>query len=409
MPESYSVVDLTIHIRDLLDSDAELRDVWVTGEISNLKRADSGHWYFTLKDSAAALKCVMWRSSTAQQRFIPQNGDAVSAHGYVGVYEPQGVYQLYADRLRPVGLGDLYQQMEQIKAALEAEGLFDAARKRALPLFPLRIGVVTSADAAAFQDVQNILRRRFPLAQVVLSATQVQGEGAPPLICAALERLNVYGQVDVILMVRGGGSIEDLWAFNDERVARAIAASRVPVICGVGHETDFTIADFAADLRAPTPSAAAELATPDLHDLRLNLRAMDMSLMGALAGAIGGRRERVSAALRSLRHVSPAVRIRTQRQRLDDWNSRMNHAQRGRFALLRERLSARESALKVANPQAILSRGYAIVTFEDGRRVNSAREAQPGDGITVQVQDGAFGARVEQPTQVKQQSREKGQ
>ena len=268
MLDTCTVAELTTYIRELFESNEQLQDVWVEGEVSNFSKASSGHLYFTLKDSAAQIKCVMWRSSVERQTTIPQNGDAVLVHGAVSVYEVNGVYQLYADRIRPLGVGNLYQQFEELKARLTDEGLFDEARKRPIPDFPHQIGVVTSPEAAAFQDVQNVLRRRYPLVEVILSPCQVQGEAAPAQIVRAIERLNQYSQVDVILVCRGGGSIEDLWAFNDERVARAMVASRIPVVSGVGHETDFTIADFAADLRAPTPSAAAELMTPNIDDLR---------------------------------------------------------------------------------------------------------------------------------------------
>jgi len=248
LPAVYTISEVTSVIRQLLESAEPLQAVRVQGEVSNmkryssghLKRYSSGHWYFTLKDGGAQLKCVMWRSNADKQRYKPEDGDQVEARGNIGVYDAQGVYQLYAESLKPVGMGDLYRQFEELKARLDAEGLFDPARKRPLPAFPRQIGVVTSPQAAAFQDIQNVLRRRFPLAVIILSPTPVQGADAPSQIAAALERLNQYAQVDVILLIRGGGSIEDLWAFNDEGVARAVAASRIPVVTGVGHEIDFT-------------------------------------------------------------------------------------------------------------------------------------------------------------------------
>lgn len=393
---SYSVAELTIYIRELFDVNEALQDVWVQGEVSNMRRAASGHWYFTLKDSQAQLRCVMWRSSAERQSINPQDGDAILAHGRVSVYDAQGVYQLYADQVRPVGMGDLYAQFERLKARLEAEGLFEAARKRPIPPFPRQIGVVTSAEAAAFQDIQNVLRRRFPLAQLILSPTLVQGAEAPAQIVRALERLNAHTQADVILVIRGGGSIEDLWAFNDEGVARAIAGSRIPVITGVGHETDFTIADFVSDLRAPTPSAAAELATPDGDELRAGLRALDEQLEALLENQLFTRRANLGAARRTLGHVSPLSRIRSLRQRLDDWDARMHNAQIGRLGRLGERLAARAAALRAADPRSILARGYAVVyRSEDGTRITSARGIRPGVGITVRFHDDELKARVE--------------
>jgi exodeoxyribonuclease VII large subunit len=261
-PAHWSVTELTRRVRLLLDTDPELQDAWVQGELSNLSRPASGHVYFTLKDSGASLRCVMWKTDAARLRVAVQDGMAVEAHGHVSVYEAGGQYQLYVDTLKPAGEGALYAEFLRLKALLEAEGLFDAARKRSIPDLPRRIGIVTSATGAALRDILNTLRRRLPLLEVVLAASPVQGDEAPAALALALAELNRVAEPDVILLARGGGAIEDLWAFNDERVVRAVIASRAPVICGVGHETDFTLADFAADLRAPTPTAAAEMATP---------------------------------------------------------------------------------------------------------------------------------------------------
>ena len=396
MHAALTVSELTLHIRSVIENDPVMWDISVQGEVSNMSRASSGHWYFTLKDSAAQLKCVMWRSSVERQSYTPQNGDAIVAHGRIGVYEASGVYQLYADSIRPLGIGDLYQQFEQLKARLEAEGLFDPERKRPVPAFPRQIGVVTSPEAAAFQDIQNVLRRRCPLVEIILSPCLVQGSDAPPQIVKAIECLNRYSQVDVILVIRGGGSLEDLWAFNDERVARAIAASRIPVIAGVGHETDFTIADFVADVRAPTPSAAAEMAAPSIEELRAKLKSADEYLTSLMTDYLSGLRMNVASVQRTLGHVSPLSQIRNLRQRVDDWNARLIHQQRQRIARLRERLEAREAALNAANPQAIMARGYAIVSLsEDKKRLSSARGVRPGTGISVQFHDGDLKARVE--------------
>jgi exodeoxyribonuclease VII large subunit len=254
-PQARSVSDVTRYLRDLFDSDDILRDVWVQGEISNFTRAASGHIYMTLKDAGAALRCVIWRTTAQRLQVAMQNGLAVEAHGAISIYERDGAYQLYIDALRPAGEGLLYQEFLRLKARLEAEGLFDEARKRPIPTFPRRIGLVTSPTGAALQDMLNTLRHRYPLAEVILAPSAVQGLEAPAELVRAIGALNRGTPPDVIILARGGGSLEDLWAFNDESVVRAVASSQAPIITGVGHETDFTLADFAADLRAPTPPA----------------------------------------------------------------------------------------------------------------------------------------------------------
>lgn len=395
MQIAYSVRELNAYIRRLFELDDDLQDMWVEGEVSGFKKAEpSGHCYFNLKDGKSQIACVMWRSSAAQQAVLPKDGDAVMAHGAVTIYEERSTYQLYVDRIRPVGVGDLYRQFELLKQKLEAEGLFDEERKRPLPDFPKRIGVVTSPSAAAFQDVQQVLRRRFPLVEVLLSPTLVQGIDAPAQIVKALERVNARDDIDAILVCRGGGSIEDLWAFNDEQVARAIASSRVPVVSGVGHETDFTITDFVADVRAPTPSAAAEMMTPDVYDLRLGLDRLSTELKSAVDYALLRRRDLMADQNRALRQLSPLTRVRTYRQRIDDWGLRLTSSQRGRLRLLRERVEAQERTLVSASPQAILERGYAMVSDPiTGKRITSAAEV--GERINVQFRDGSIGAKVE--------------
>ena len=320
---------------------------------------------------------------------------AAGLHGRVSVYAPRGEYQLYADSVQRAGLGDLYARLERLKEKLRAEGLFDRPRQE-LPTFPRRIGIVTSPEAAAFQDVQNVLRRRFPLAQIILSATPVQGNTAPTLIIAALARLNTHAACDVILLVRGGDSIEDLWAFNDEGVARAVATSRIPIISGVGHETDFTLVDFVSDLRAPTPSAAAEQAAPDIAELRANLRAAALELEQVMLGRIDTLRDTARATARTLDHLSPARQIILLRQRVDDRTARLERQQRQQIILLRERLAARATALDAASPQAILARGYAIVTHSaSGARVTGVSAVQPGQGVIIRLHDGTIGAHID--------------
>ena len=389
--QSFSVSEITARIRSLLEQEPVLRNFWVEGEVSSFARASSGHIYFTLKDAGAQLGGVVWRAQAQRMRYLPKPGDKVLAHGRIGVYAQGGRYQFYADALRPAGRGSLFAKFERLKAQLTAEGLFDAARKRPLPAFPHCIGVVTSPTAAAFRDVLNVLTRRYPLAEVLLSPSLVQGATAPPRIVAALDALNGRADVDVILVTRGGGSLEDLWAFNDERVARAIADSRLPVISGVGHETDFTLADFAADQRAPTPSAAAELATPDMAELRARLGQRNAQLERAFTSQMQARRARVTHLSRTLAHVSPQVRLANARQRVDDLWARADVARAHGLDTERQRVTGLTARLLALNPDAVLARGYAIVRArESGTVITSVAQVTDGMALRVQVQDGEF-------------------
>lgn len=397
LSKPYTVSQLTAFIRHLLEDEPELGDLWVEGEVSNFSRAPSGHCYFTLKDSAAQISCVMWRS-VAQglpRTYIPTGGELVVVHGRVGVYEAGGRYQLYVDSLQPAGVGDLYRQFEQLKAKLEAEGLFAPERKRSLPALPRLIGIVTSPAAAALRDIINILSRRYPLAELLLAPTQVQGEAAPQQIVAALEALNARQDVDVIIVARGGGSLEDLWAFNDERVVRAIAASRIPVICGVGHETDFSLADFAADVRAPTPSAAAELVAPDCAMLRTQVHKHSAALTRALWRDIRTRRWKLQNQERALRHLSPVAQLAQARQRIDDLCTRAENALRHQLAMRREQVAGLSGRLAGVSPLGTLERGYAIVLRRETRTlVRSAATVRQGEALTIRLCDGEFGAEV---------------
>jgi len=394
VPPTWKVAELTRYLRDLLEGDDNLQDIWVQGEVSNFSRPSSGHIYFTLKDASASLRCVMWRNAAARLPFLPRDGDAIEAHGSIGVYEAGGQYQLYADLLRPVGEGALYQEFLRLKARLEAEGLFAPERKRPLPRWPKRIGIVTSPTGAALRDMLNTLRRRYPLVEVILAPVPVQGDDAPPQIAAALESLNRTATPDVILVARGGGSIEDLWAFNDERVARAIAASAAPVISGVGHETDFTIADFASDLRAPTPTAAAELATPNRTDLLAALQEDMGRLNRAVLSVLNEQRWELRALENRLALHSPRLRLRSDRQRLDEFTRRGERALLHRLQLQRERLNGLEQRLLSLNPLAILGRGFAILSDSQGRTVRSRTQVQAGDRLVAQVSDGRFDVEV---------------
>ena len=389
-----TVTDLTRHLRELIESDQLLQDVWVQGEISNFTRHSSGHLYFTLKDSTAELRCVMWRAMAMRQDFVPANGDAVEVHGTVSVYDARGQYQLYADQIRPLGQGQLYQAFMRLKARLEAEGLFDPDRKRPIPAKPQCIGVVTSPTGAALRDILNTLGRRYPLAKVVLAPTAVQGEDAPAGIVRALQSLNRIVQPDVILVARGGGSLEDLWAFNDESVARAIFASQSPVITGVGHETDFTIADFTADLRAPTPTAAAEMAVPDIAELRLDLSGLIDLLSRAALAQMAEQRWALNRQQQRLDLRSPRARIQNDRQRLDELAHRSRVALRTVQRMDRAGLDALTQRLQALDPLAVLRRGFAVVSRLDGQPVAEISAVSVDDPVDVRLIDGAFQARV---------------
>ncbi len=397
LPLYWTVTDLTRYLRRLLEDDEALRDLWVEGEVSNLSRPSSGHLYFTLKDAGAALRCVMWRRDVARLRPNLHDGMAVVVHGYISIYESGGQYQLYADFVRPLGEGALYQEFLRLKALLEAEGLFDAERKRSLPSLPKRIGVVTSPTGAALRDILNTLRRRFPLAEVILSPSPVQGDEAPPALVEALARLNALEPPpDVILLARGGGSIEDLWAFNDERVVRAVASSAVPVITGVGHETDFTLVDFAADLRAPTPTAAAELATPvTLADLALALQNLTARAETAVQRSLSRRREGLIALNDRMERASPLRRLQVERQRLDELARRGLAAMGHRLELYETRLEGMRERLISLDPMSVLKRGFSVLTRpSDGRVVSRVEQVSAGDVLRARVSDGTFAVRV---------------
>jgi exodeoxyribonuclease VII large subunit len=386
---------LTTHIVSLFDRDEILRDVWVTGEVSSWKRAASGHIYFSLKDSSATINAVMWRGSARTQTWLPAAGDQVLAHGYVGIYPERGAYQLYVNQIRPAGRGQLYAQFEALKRRLAEAGLFDEERKRPIPVQPRRMGVVTSADAAALRDILRVLSQRWPLVDVVVFPTLVQGNEAPAQIEGALATANYYDaaveSLDVIILARGGGSIEDLWAFNDERVAQAVADSVVPVICGVGHETDFTIADFVADLRAPTPSAAAAAAVPDRAEAAEALAATRRWLANQAQARLERERARLGQLVRRLERTHPQRRLDLQRQRLDERQIRL-HGIMDRL-LERERagvLAARQR-LDALNPTGVLARGYSIVRNQEGQVITAPEQVTPGESLRVHAAGGEYG------------------
>ncbi len=391
MSDILTVSQVTDHLASVLRADELLADVMVMGEISNPLLANSGHFYFSLKDANATLSCVMWRTSARALFQTPQEGQRVVVHARTDFYAPRGQIQLIVDALRrEAGIGDLYLKFEQTKTQLQAEGLFDPARKRALPLFPRRIGLVTSPTGAALRDFLRVASARWPLADILLAPSLVQGDQAPAALQAAVLALYARSDIDVIVLTRGGGSIEDLWAFNDEGLARLIVRSPIPVVTGIGHETDFTIADFVADQRQPTPSAAAAAVTPDAGALRQGLDAISQQLAGLVVGGLESRRQDVRRTEAVLHRFSPQYRIERQRQTADELDRRLargwselQHRRRLTVGTLSQRLTA-------LNPAAVLARGYAIVQSEAGHVVQSADQVRAGDPLTVRVADGAF-------------------
>ncbi len=397
MDEIWTVSGLNRYIRSALETDYRLKDITVEGELSNVSRPASGHLYFTLKDQSSQLRCVMWKAQAARLIYRPRDGDRVEVRGSIGVYEAGGQYQLYAEWIQAAGEGDLFRQFTILKAKLEAEGLFDPGRKRPIPSRPHRAAVVTSPTGAALRDMLNVIRRRWPSLEVILCPTAVQGDDAPAQIVRAIASANTL-KPDVIIVARGGGSIEDLWAFNDESVVRAIAASAAPVISGVGHETDFTLADFAADLRAPTPSAAAELATPDRTELAADLRDLTARLADALGARLRERRWTLAERMATLRGLSPRAQLANSRQRLDDLLMRTATAIQHRLEIERQRVDGLALRLESLSPLAVLNRGFAVVTRAGTIEViRSAAAVAPGDALDVRVSEGQFTVAVELP------------
>ncbi|MCL6451980.1 MAG: exodeoxyribonuclease VII large subunit [Acetobacteraceae bacterium] len=393
------VYDLTRYLKELLDSDPVLASVWVRGEVSNFRHHTSGHMYFTLKDERSALRCVMFRSRNQALTFLPQDGMRVVAGGYVSVYERDGVYQLYVEEMQPDGLGALHQAFLRLKEKLEKEGLFDFSRKRPLPLLPRCLGVVTSLTGAALQDILTVARRRLPCLDIVVAPVRVQGAEAPGEICRALELMNAWGGADVIIVGRGGGSLEELWAFNDEAVARAIYASRAPVVSAVGHQTDITIADLVADLRAPTPSAAAEQAVPDGSELGLRLDSLGSRLIGGIRERLGRWRSRLDRLALSPGLARPLDRVWQGRQRVDGLGRRLVLGWTRGLKVSRARLDAFRGRLSALSPLSVLERGYSICLRQDGRPVTRLARAEVGDQVAVVLYDGELGCRVGSKTQ----------
>ena len=391
-PRILRVSDLNRRVRGLLDADPALADVWVEGEISTPAFPPSGHCFFTLKDAASQVRCVLFREELARCAVRPAHGMQVIVHGRLRAYEPQGIYQLYVESLTPAGAGDLHQQYEALRARLAAEGLFEEGRKRPLPRWPRRIGVVTSPVGAVWRDIGNVLRRRYPLVEVVLSPTVVQGVTAAPAIVRALQRLYATPGLDLIMLARGGGSLEDLWSFNDERVVRCLASAPVPIVVGVGHESDVTLADFVADVRAPTPSAAAELAVPDGRQLPAILGRLRDRAAAALAGRVQDRARLLASEARALAGAAPDLAAaRQQSAELVDRAARALEARAARSRLATASLGDR---LRALSPAATLERGYAVARRGDGLILRAPDEAPAGSPVEVILARGALDTQV---------------
>lgn len=391
MPQALPVSAVVSFVREVLENNEILTDLWIVGEVSNYSRSQAGHRYFSLKDSGSVLRSVLFASKLPSLQL--HDGDRVFAHGYVSIYTQRGELQFVCDFVRPEGVGLLNARLEELKARLGAEGLFDPARKRPLPRFPRRIGVVTSPTGAALQDIRNVIGRRWPLAEVLLSPALVQGEQAAGQVVGALRALAKQPGLDLAIVARGGGSSEDLWAFNDESVARAIFGFPVPVVSGVGHETDETLADLVADLRAPTPSAAAMRATPDIRELWRALRVLDRQMASAARSAEANSAAAVEAQLARLRNAPPDARsrIRDVTARLHQMDSAMART------CSADRVRVEVAAARVAglDPAATLRRGFAIVEKPATKQVvSSIKNVRPGDRLTVSVADGSFWTEV---------------
>ena len=397
-PSVLSVSQVSRYLKELLETDEVLQDVWVRGEISGCRMYPSGHCYFTLKDAEAQLPCVFFKNARVRSA-APElrDGMAIAANGRISLYERDGKLQLYVEDVELIGEGALFLRFEQLKARLAAEGLFDASRKRPIPPSPSVIGIVTSPQAAALRDMLRVLRTRYPLARVILSLALVQGAEAPAAIAEALDLLNEHGEAEVVILGRGGGSIEELWAFNEEVVARAIARSRIPVISGIGHETDFTIADFVADYRASTPTAAAAAAVPDIAEWRAHVLELQQQLTEFMEAFLGDQHGQLERTKRELLRLDPRYQLERLQQRLDDTSALLQARMQHILSLRGERLRGLALRLHSLSPSLTIARGYAIVRRDaDQTVITSEQQVRPGDELTIQVTDGHIHAIVRQ-------------
>lgn len=393
--QTLSVTQLNEYLKMLLDGDRVLSNVFVRGEISNFKLYSSGHAYFTLKDDAGQLKSVMFRSYFSRLAFLPEDGMRVIAHGRVSVYESSGQYQLYVDDLQPDGAGSLAMRFEQLKRKLAVEGLFDESRKRPLPPMPRRIGVITSPSGAAVHDIINVLGRRFPAAEMILYPSEVQGTQAPAQLISGVEFFSMTGLVDVIILGRGGGSAEDLWAFNDEYLARAVASCAVPVISAVGHESDFTICDFVADRRAPTPSAAAEIAVPDVGEILRGLASVRGKMQTSMQKLILQERRILNQIVQSRVFSRPEQMLDNFRMRLDEHEADLERGVGQALLQRKQTVASVAGKLQALNPLSVLSRGYATIS-RDGASITSVKQINDNDTLDIRMADGSVRATVSQ-------------
>lgn len=392
---------MTAYIRRLFERDNLLGRVRVWGELSNFRRHHSGHCYFTLKDAGASLRCVMFRSKAVGLKFVPRDGLRVRLAGNVSVYERDGNYQLYVESMLPDGLGDLSAAFAKLREKLLAEGLFDESRKQPIPVMPKAIGVVTSPTGAALRDIVTVARRRHGGIPIILVPAQVQGEEAPEQIVRGIELLDRSGRVDVIVIGRGGGSIEELWAFNDERVVRAVAAAVMPIVSAVGHQTDFTLSDFAADLRAATPSQAAELVVPDRSELLRRLSSARRRLNQALRHRLIERRLRLERCLQSSLFRRPQELLRDRSQLLDQLSERLTHALKAALDERQQRLRIANEKLNLLNPWGVLQRGYSVVRRPDGAVISSAEAVETGESLDVWLHRGKLAVTVTRAERVR--------
>lgn len=396
-PAMLTVTQLNTYIKSMLDGDPNLTSVFVSGEISNFtNHYRSGHFYLSLKDEKCVIKAVIFAQYARRIRFQPQDGMKVIVRGHVSVYEPSGQYQLYIEDMQPDGVGALNLAYEQLKEKLGAEGLFRAERKKPLPPFPTRVGVITSPTGAAVHDIVTILARRWPLAEVVFCPVLVQGDGAAPQLIDALQRMNRQQCADVIILGRGGGSLEDLWPFNEESLARAVAASDIPVISAVGHETDFTICDFAADLRAPTPSAAAELAVPDRAEFMQSVQAQQVRMKNLLSGKIQTLYQQLNALTSSRVLRMPQEQLALRRMQVDTLATQMQNSMKQKLLRANQQLAESSGKLHALSPLAVLARGYAIASDKAGKTVSHVAAVREGETLFLRLTDGELSCIVEQ-------------
>ena len=392
-----TVSQLNTYLRSKMEADPLLSQIFVVGEISNFtNHYKSGHLYFSLKDDRAVVKAVMFAQHARRLRFVPENGMKVLVQGRISIYEAGGQYQIYAEDMQPDGLGALNMAYEQLKKRLEAEGLFAQERKKTLPLYPQRIGVITSPTGAAVHDILSILARRFPVAEVVFCPVLVQGEGAAPQLVRALRQMNRYGGVEIIIIGRGGGSLEDLWAFNEESVARAVADSRVPVISAVGHETDYTICDFVADVRAPTPSAAAELAVPEQTEILFTLRYQQRRMTQNLRAMLESQRQRLDYLLLSSPLQRPELLTAEKKEALAALWEQLQRAEQALADEKKKELQQAAEHLQALSPLAVLGRGFSVVYGRDHQPLKSARDVERGERLEIILSDGTLLAKVEE-------------